>query len=152
MHHLLTTFGHLERDLLALAESLPAEHYASLPLTGNFAGARSFGNQLRHLATLLQITSAMMWQQPSPVPPGANDNGPELVGKDAILAYTREALAQTRNALSRLNPHTELETIPTYFGPQRRIDLASDLLAHSYNHYGQMVVLARIYDVNPSNL
>ena len=37
----------------------------------------------------------------------------------------------------------------TYFGSQPRIEVAAGIAYHSYNHYGQMVVYARMNGVVP---
>ena len=65
--------------------------------------------------------------------PGKNDNGPaDIQGKDAILRYLKAAIAYARKAMSRV----EVSAVVSYY---------------SYNHYGQMVVYARMNGVPPAS-
>jgi thiamine-phosphate pyrophosphorylase len=147
--HLAGMLTILEGEVLALAEALPEEHYGRLPNAGDFARARCFHQQLGHLATVLAITAATAWQQ-APPEPGRDDNGPVFTSKAAAIAYARSSFAQARYAASRLHEGNEHQLIPTYFGAMRRGDLAWGMVYHGYNHYGQMVVLARMFGTKPA--
>ena len=43
----------VENDVLSLAEAMPADRYDFLPTDGEFEGVRTFGEQVRHLATMI---------------------------------------------------------------------------------------------------
>ncbi len=140
----------LEHDLVRLAEAVPAEHYQFRPPGSGFDGTRTFGEQARHVATLIFIAAAVVLRRPSPYAPGAGDNGPEHVqGKDLILEYLRGSLASAREAASSFDEVNQCERIQTYFGGQARAEVMAGLIHHSYNHYGQMVVYARMNGIVP---
>ena len=140
----------LEHDLVGLAQAMPAEHYDSRPAGGAFAGVRTFGEQIRHIATMIYMTAAIVLQEKSPYGPGVNDNGPDTVlGKDQTLAYLHGSLAYARRAIASLTVDNQLEPLRTYFGTQPRVEVAAGVMYHSYNHYGQMVVYARLHGVVP---
>ncbi len=140
----------VEKDLVALAEAMPADRYDYRPTEGAFAGARSFAEQVTHAATMIYMTAALVLQERSPHGPGPGDNGPAAVqGKDAILEYLGGALAYARRAMSSLDERNHLEPLKTYFGAQPRAEVAAGIVYHSYNHYGQMVVYARANGIVP---
>ena len=140
----------LERDLVGLAQAMPAELYDSRPGDGAFTGVRTFGEQIRHIATMIYMTAAIVLGEKSPCGPGADDNGPDTVqGKDQILAYLEGSLDYARQAIASLTVDNQLEPLRTYFGTQPRVEVAAGLMYHSYNHYGQMVAHARLRGVVP---
>ena len=48
-----------------------------------------------------------------------------------------------------LDCRSQLDPLRTYFGSQPRVEVAAGIAYHSYNHYGQMVVYARMNGVVP---
>jgi hypothetical protein len=140
----------VEHDVVGLAEAMPVDKYDFCPRDGAFTGVRSFGEQVKHLATMVYMTAAIVMQEKSPYGPGTNDNGPDSVqGKEQIVAYLKGSLAYARKAVNSLTERNHLDPLKTYFGSQPRIEVASGIICHSYNHYGQMVVYARMNGVKP---
>jgi hypothetical protein len=140
----------LEHDLLTLAEAMPSEAYAFRPREGAFADVRTFGEQVKHVATMIYMTAAIVLQERSPYGPGTNDNGPDAVhGKVEIVDYLKASLAYARKAMASLTEANQLDPLKTYFGPQPRVEVAAGVAYHSYNHYGQMVVYARMNGIVP---
>jgi len=140
----------VESDVVGLADAMPAEKYEFRPTDGAFAGVRTFGEQVRHLATMIYMTTAIVLGEKSPYGPGANDNGPDdLRTKEAIVAYLQSSIAYARTAMASLTEQNALDPLRTYFGSQPRIEVAAGLVYHSYDHYGQMVVYARMNGVIP---
>ncbi|HTM04151.1 MAG TPA: DinB family protein [Vicinamibacterales bacterium] len=140
----------LEHDVVGLAEAMPADRYDFRPAAGEFAGARTFGEQVAHLATVIYLTAAIVMEEASPYAPGTNDNGPDAVrGKDAIVAYLESSMAYARRAMISLTERNALDPLKTCFGMQPRVQVAAGIVYHSYDHYGQMVVYARMNGVVP---
>lgn len=140
----------LEHDLVGLAKAMPADKYDFRPTDGTFTSVRTFGEQVRHIATMIYMTSAIVLEEKSPYGPGLGDNGPSSIqGKDQILEYLANALAYARKAMSSLSETNQLDPLRTYFGTQTRVEVAAGVAYHSYNHYGQMVVYARMNGVVP---
>ena len=48
-----------------------------------------------------------------------------------------------------LTEANQLDPLKTYFGSPSRVEVAAGVTYHSYNHYGQMVVYARMNGVVP---
>jgi DinB family protein len=140
----------VEHDLVGLAEAMPADRYGLRPQNGAFANVRTFGEQVRHVATMIYMTAAIVLEEKSPYGPGTNDNGPDSVQeKDQIVEYLKASLAYARRAATSLTERNQLDPLKTYFGMQPRIEVAAGIVYHSYNHYGQMVVYARMNDIVP---
>ena len=140
----------VEHDLVGLAKAMPADTYDFRPGGPGFDGVRTFGEQVRHAATMIFMTAALVLQEKSPYGPGVNDNGPgDIQGKDAIVDYLEASIRYARKAMSSLTTKNHLDPLKTFFGSQPRIEVAAGVAYHSYNHYGQMVVYARMNGVVP---
>jgi uncharacterized damage-inducible protein DinB len=140
----------VEHDLVSLARAMPADAYDFRPTGGAFEGVRSFGEQVKHAATMIFMTAALVLEEKSPHGPGVNDNGPGTVqGKDQIVEYLEASIRYARKAMASLTQQNHLDPLRTYFGSQPRIEVAAGVAYHSYNHYGQMVVYARMNGVAP---
>jgi len=140
----------VESDVVSLAEAMPAAAYDFRPTAGEFTGVRTFGEQVKHLATMIYMTAAIVLEEKSPYGPGTNDNGPDdVTGKDAIVAYLKASIAYARKAMASMTEQNALDPLKTYFGSQPRAEVASGIAYHSYDHYGQMVVYARMNGIVP---
>ena len=144
----------VENDVLKLAEAMPAEKYGFTPAelgNGKFEGVRTFGEQVRHLATMIYMTAAIVLEERSPYGPGTNDNGPDDIHTKAqIVEYLKGSFAYARKAIGTLNEQNHLNRVGTYFGAMTKAAVASGIAYHSYNHYGQMVVYARMNGIVPA--
>jgi hypothetical protein len=140
----------VERDVVSLAEAMPADKYNFAPTQGTFTGVRTFAQQVKHIATILyQVSSAGLGQKP-PVDIGTGDNGPDaLKTKEQIVGYLKGAFANAHKNIATLTAKNQLESLKGPFGPMPRLDTASMPTWHSFDHYGQMVVYARMNGVVP---
>ena len=134
---------------------MPADRYNFAPATGTppngtFDGVRTFALQVRHIATLMYELSAGILGEKAPVDLGATDNGPDtLQTKDQIIAYFQGAIAFAHKAARSITAENALLTIPAVDGRTTRAAAAAFIALHSYDHYGQMVVYARLNGVTP---
>jgi uncharacterized damage-inducible protein DinB len=141
----------VEREILGLAQKMPADKYNFAPTNGTFTGVRTFGEQVKHIATVIYMVGSAVLGEKMPVDEGENENGPaSLRTKDQILEYFRNSLAYAHKAMATLTVKNQLD--PVNFGggrPSPRISAAAFLGQHSFDHYGQMVVYARMNGVVP---
>lgn len=136
--------------MLPLLDAMPAERYGFVPAGDTFAGARTFGEQARHAATVIFLTAAMVQGEPSPFAPGPGDNGPaDIQAKEDVIRYMKDAFAYARRTAASFTAANQLELIASYFGPLARIDVFMGVMFHSYDHYGQMAVYARLAGTVP---
>ena len=143
----------VEREVLSLVQAMPADKFDFAPTNGTFTGVRTFAQQARHDATVIWLVSAsVLGEKKPPVDTGKDDNGPDsLRTKDQIVEYFKGAVAYAHKAMTSLTQQTMLDQVPSPFGPGTTTRLASAAFfgLHSYDHYGQMVVYARMNGVIP---
>lgn len=140
----------VEQNVLTLAKAMPADKYDFVPAQGSFRDARTFGEQVRHTATMIYMTAAIVLGERSPYGPGKDNNGPDSVhSKDECLKFLEASLEYARRAARSLNRENHLDPVRTFFGQQSRAEVAAGIAFHSYDHYGQMVVYARMNGVIP---
>jgi hypothetical protein len=133
----------VETDRVSIARAMPVDKYDFRPTAGAFDNVRTFG--VKHAATMIYMAGAMVLQERPPFGPGTNDNGPDnVVGKERIVECLEGAIAYARRTMSSLSEQNQLDPLKTYFGTQPRIEVAAGIIYHSYDHYGQMVVYARL--------
>jgi hypothetical protein len=141
----------VEGDVMGLAGAMPAEKYNFAPTAGSFTGVRTFAQQAKHIATIIYQVSAAAGNQKPPVDIGSTDNGPDAVKtKEQVLAYLKGAFAFAHKSIATLTAQNQMETLKSPFGGTiPRVFTASFVTAHSFDHYGQMVVYARMNGVIP---
>jgi len=141
----------VEREVVSLAEAMPSDKYEFAPSAGDFKGVRTFGQQMSHIATVIYEVSAGVLGEKSPVDSGKSENGPEtLKTKEAIVKYLKEAFAYGHKAMSSLTDQNFTELVASPFGDKSpRGSLANITLWHTFDHYGQAVVYARMNRIVP---
>jgi DinB superfamily len=142
----------LDSDVLRLAEAMPADKYDFAPKAGSFQGVRTFAEQTRHLATVIYMMSGAVLGENPPVDTGKDDSGPAAVKTKAqLVEYLRGSLAFAHKAVGTVTEKNELDDITSPFGDgkMKRLAAASMIAWHSFDHYGQMVVYARMNGVIP---
>lgn len=141
----------VEREVVSLAEAMPADKYAFAPTAGEFKGVRTFGQQVKHLAAVNYLVAAAAQQTKPPVDTGG-ENGPDSAKtKDQIVQFLKDSFAYCHKAAQTLTAENLTEQVPSPFGQGQtsRGSLVSVVAWHSFDHYGQMVVYARMNGVIP---
>ena len=142
----------MERELVPLAEAMPADKYDFAPTGGEFKGVRTFGKQVSHVATVIYEVSASVLGVKSPIDPGENENGAaSLRTKEQIVKYLKDAIAEGHKAMKSLTALNLTGLVKSAFGDEQvpRASMASVAVWHSFDHYGQMVVYARMNGIIP---
>jgi hypothetical protein len=156
-----TTVAHLydsqlsgvEREIVALVEAMPESAFAFAPKDGAFTGVRTFAQQARHVAAVLYMLSASAMQQKPPVDPGKGENGPDSVATKAqVVKFLQDAFVYTHKAVNSLTAKSQVEMVkPPFKGApdMARGELCVLAISHTMDHYGQMVIYARMNRVIP---
>jgi len=149
---LKTSVTHLQRTLLPLAMAMPDNKYGFAPTDGEFKGVRTFGQQLKHVATTnYSYASAILGEKP-PVVVGEEEDGPASVKtKDEILKYVNDSFSYVQKAVQAINAKNLVSPIKSPFGQGEttRLALATLIIGHCYDHYGQMVEYVRMNGIVP---
>ena len=141
----------IEGEVVSLAEAMPAGKYDFAPTQGEFAKARTFGQQVGHIAAVVNATAASLLGDKAP-DMGTSENGPtSLKTKDELVKYLKDSFAYGHKAIATLTDQNLNEMIPSAFGKNKvpRVSMATAPVWHSFDHYGQMVVYARMNGVVP---
>ncbi len=141
----------VEKEVVSLAEAMPAGKYNFAPTAGEFKGVRTFALQAKHLATVIYMVAAAARGEKPPLDLGSGENGPDSVAsKDQIVAYLKGSFAYAHKIMETLNEGNVLEMVKSPFGSdEARGALAATTVWHSFDHYGQMVVYARMNGIVP---
>jgi len=142
----------LEREIVPLAEAMPADKFAFAPSSGEFKGVRTFAQQITHTAAVIYAVSASVLVEKNPTQMGANDNGPAgLNTKEAVIGYLKDAITYSHKAMASLTNQNLTEMVPSAFGSRKvpKMAMANIAVWHSFDHYGQMVVYARMNGIVP---
>lgn len=145
--------GNVEREVVSLAEAMPADKYNFAPTQGAFNGVRTFEQEVKHIAFTIFVVANAMLDQPAPEASGKAENGPDRIkGKDATVKYLKDAFAQAHKAAATLtNDNLMGETADPFDpkGKRTRVDSVGIFSWHTFDHYGQMVEYARMNNVIP---
>src|SRR5947207_1783909 len=75
----------VERDIVPLAEAMPADKYGFAPTGGEFKGVRTFAEQMKHSAAVIYLVAASVLEETNP-DAGSGETGPAAVkSKDEIV-------------------------------------------------------------------
>jgi hypothetical protein len=140
-----------EHTVVNAAEAMPAERYAFIPTAGRFAGVRTFGQQVKHLAANNYRMAAHILGR-TPTADQRAETGPDSVqSKSQIVDYAKGSFVALHEAVAAITDGNMLTSIadPPSARQPTRLQLAVDAVAHSYDHYGQMVEYLRMNDIIP---
>ena len=142
----------IEGEIVSLAQAMPADKYNFRPTTGEFKTVRTFAQQAKHVATINYVCAAAVLEQKPGVEVGKDENGSESIAtKEQIVQYLKDSFAYAHKAASTLTDTNQLDQIASPFGNNKMVRAAAALCPswHGFDHYGQMVVYARMNNVIP---
>jgi hypothetical protein len=142
----------VETLVVAGADAMPAEKYSFAPpeTFGEFAGVRTFAQQVKHLSANNYRMAALILLQ-KPTAEMENETGPESVKTKAeIMEYLNGSFAALHKAVATIDVKNVVEPVPTPSEWQKtRLSFAEDVVAHDMNHFGQMVEYLRMNGIVP---
>jgi DinB superfamily len=140
-----------ENRVVPAADAMPGEKYSFAPTAGEFTGVRTFAQQIKHLAANNYRMAAYILNQ-TPPPEQESEAGPDAVqSKAQILSYLKGSFAALHKAMAAINEENMLKPVAASHSSQQktRLQFAIDAVAHSSNHYGQMVEYLRMNGIIP---
>ena len=142
----------VEKEIVSLVEAMPADQMTFAPTIGAFKGVRNFRDQAMHVGAVLYIVSAGILGEPVPAAAGKGESGPaEITAKADIVKYLNAAFAYSHKAMQSLTAQNFAGQVKSPFGEGQtgRGSLAVTNVSHVMDHYGQMVVYARMKNIVP---
>ena len=146
-----------EYELRSTAEAMPEEKYGYRPAEGKFknekpefgpAEVRAFGEQVKHVAC---PNFGFAAELDGTKPPEAcvcdkGGSNPAKTKKE-LLIYLRDSFAAARKSLGAKNMFDPIKG--PYAGPNTRLGMATVIVWHNADHYGQMVLYMRENNIVP---
>jgi uncharacterized damage-inducible protein DinB len=137
-------FSSQEDEVISAAEAMPADKYDFKPTKGTFEGVRTFAQQLTHIAG-----SQYYFFGNFGVKGGVDsDTIDKLTKKDDIIQALRNSYAFAQQAIDTITVENAFEQLS---GEHKatRAGLVATALAHTNDHYGQIVVYLRMNGIVP---
>ncbi len=140
-----------EKELVGLAKAMPADKYDFAPSAAIFVpaqkteytGVRTFGAMVLHIAQANYYYSGLLSGMKPDVDVKALG---DLKDKEKIVAALEASFAFTHKAISTLTPQNAFESVR---GSATRASLAGGVVAHGFDHYGQLVEYLRMNGLVP---
>lgn len=140
-------FDDLRDEVIGAADAMPADKYNFAPTSpGDFKGVRTFAEQVRHVAQA-NYSLFRRWGVAGAVDPKTLDS---LKTKDELMKALRDSFAFDDVAIKSITPENAFVALP---GPPKykltRASMVAYAMAHSRDHYGQMVEYLRMNGIIP---
>ncbi len=141
----------IEQLLVSAADAMPEAKYSFAPTAGEFKGVRTFAEQVKHLAAANYLLGSRILGEAPPDGTQGETAPASVRSKAEIMEYLKGSFACLHRAAASLNEKNAVEPIPNTKGTwqRTRLGLLIDALAHSSNHYGQIVEYLRMNGVVP---
>jgi hypothetical protein len=145
------TVSNLEHEFVPAAEAMPSDNFSFAPSNGEFKGVRTFGQQIKHVAAVNYELGAALLEEKPPVDIGDESGPASITSKAAILNYLKGSFEYVHKAIATINERNLTVTVRSPFGEGSvtRLGLATTVVAHGFDHYGQMVEYLRMNGIVP---
>jgi DinB family protein len=143
------SLSYAEGEFLASAEAMPEAKYSFVPANGNFKDARTFAEQVKHVAC---AQFAFFNQIEGKVPPEHCEKGgpSKATSKADLIKYLRDSFSYGNKVLAAMNAKNALDRVDgPYAGPNTRLGMTITAVWHISVHYGQIAEYLRMNDIIP---
>ena len=141
----------VENEFVSAADAMPEDKYSFAPANGEFKGVRTFAQQVKHVAAVNYMIGAAILEEKPPIELGG-ENGPDSVKTKAdIVKFLKDSFAYVHKAAGTINEGNLLSPIKSPFGENMvtRLGMATLIVGHCFDHYGQMVEYLRMNAIVP---
>ena len=138
-----------EGSFLGVAEAMPEDKYGFIPTAGKFDDARSFGEQVKHVAC---AQFAFFNEFEGKKPPDDCERGGHDPAKTKaeLVKYLKDSFDYGNRVLATLTATNALERVEgRYAGPNTKLGISVIAVFHMTDHYGQLVEYLRMNGVVP---
>ena len=140
-----------ESEFVPATEAMPEDKFSFAPTSGEFKGVRTFAEQAKHVAAVNYIIGAAILEEKPPVDVGG-ESGPDSVkSKAEIVKYLKDSFTYLHKSIGTINEANLLKPIKYPFGKEMvtRLGMATLIVGHCFDHYGQMVEYLRMNNIIP---
>jgi hypothetical protein len=142
----------VEKEVVSLAEAMPEDKYGFVPSGAEFSKSRTFAQQVTHIASVNYASAASVLGEKAPVEMGASENGPaSLKSKADIVKFLKDSFTYAHKATATVTMQNLNEMVTSAFGNNKvpRLSMLTVPVWHTFDHYGQMVIYARMNGIVP---
>jgi hypothetical protein len=140
---------HAAGEFVPAAEAMPEDKYSFAPTNGEFKGVRTFGEQVKHVATVNYVFGAGILGEKPPIDVN-HENGPDSVKSKAdIIKFLNDSFVYLHKALATVNAENLVAPIQWEKSSSTRLQIALIAVGHPWDHYGQMVEYLRMNGIVP---
>ena len=143
------SLAYTERSFLEVAEAMPENKYSFVPSGGNFEGARSFAEQVKHVAC---AQFAFFNEFEGKKPPDDCEKGGHDPAKTKaeLIKYLKDSFDYGNRVLATLTEKNSLDRVEgRYAGPNTKLGISVVAVWHITDHYGQLVEYLRMNGIVP---
>jgi uncharacterized damage-inducible protein DinB len=135
----------LSEEVVGAAEAMPADKYDFVPTAGKFDGVRSFGAQVEHIAESNYFFFSGFGLS------GAPDEAKlkAMKSKDELVQSLKDSFAFAQKGIDTLTSQNAFGPVGSGKMQLTRAGWSTLCLAHSMDHYGQMVEYLRMNGIVP---
>jgi uncharacterized damage-inducible protein DinB len=135
----------MSSEFIDAAEAMPADKYNFAPTAGKFDGVRSFGAQVQHVAEANYFFFSGFGLS------GAPDDAKlkALKSKDELVQALKDSFAFAQKGIDTMTPQNAFTTVGSGKMQMTRAAWATFCMAHSMDHYGQLVEYLRMNGIVP---
>jgi uncharacterized damage-inducible protein DinB len=143
--------SNIEKELVDLVKAMPADKYDFAPSAAVFvpgqkteyAGVKTFGAMVMHIAQANYYYAEGF----SKMKPDLDEKSlADLKDKEKIVAALEASFVFTHKAIGTLTPQNAFESVR---GSTTRASLAAGVVAHAFDHYGQLCEYVRMTGIVP---
>src|SRR5579859_7861532 len=143
------TLQFAEGNFLGLAEAMPEDKYSYIPTVGKFDDARSFGEQVKHVACA-QFAFFNEFEGKKPPEDCEKGGHDPAKTKPELIKYLRDSFDYSNRVLATLTAKNALERVQgRYAAPNTKLGISVVAVWHITDHYGQMVEYLRMNGLVP---
>jgi hypothetical protein len=142
------TLQFVEGQLLGAAEAMPEAKYGFVPKDGTFNDARSFGEQIKHVACAhFAFFNEIEGKTP---PEHCEKGGPSKASsKPELIAYLKESFDYGNRILTTIDANPMVQISGPYGGTNSKLGMSVLAVWHLSDHYGQLVLYLRMNGIVP---
>jgi len=138
-----------EGNFLGVAEAMPEDKYSFIPTTGKFDDARSFGEQVKHVACA-QFAFFNEFEGKKPPEDCEKGGHDPAKTKAELIKYLKDSFDYSNRVVATLTAQNALDRVEgRYAGPNTKLGISVIAVWHITDHYGQIVEYLRLNGIVP---
>ena len=95
--------SNMEHEFIPAADAMPEDKFNFAPTNGEFKGARTYAQQIKHVAAVNYELAAALLEQKPPVDIGDESGPASLTTKSDIMKYLKDSFEYVHKALATVN-------------------------------------------------